>query len=542
MASSSQQPIPAAPKFAPLVATPPAVLEASTAPLPPAAFKSYKDAQAAAVAARSKGDPKLAAQLFDEALRLLRASDEHAPTMLEVLGLALNIGRAECQALCDDWWAVACTVELKSVPGMPLQALLMAHNLYAQALMRLGLVDYTRCVQTLKEATRLAAKASADSQSASDRLREEHARRCAALTDGSGLDAEVAVLLRALGPGAESKLLNVSAEMATPAGRARMRDTGILLDSELRQLDEVPSRLFQTALADACVGADVGARSVVALVGARVQHRLLTYHVKKRYEEMRSVESTLDSAGEDGDGEAHNGLPRGLSGGAYRCLAPSKVLTPAAAARPPLLSAAHLATLQTNRYVVVDDVLPADAICRAANEVRELHMGGMLQTDPHDVCNPDAAAFAMPLWRRKFVATLEAECPGLCTVKEAVYSLASLLEEQLHLPLRVPQTMMLSAYPPGALYRRHYDSYGGKDIPRLVTILLYLSYEPAQAGHLRLHDVPPSAPASVDIAPIPGRMVVFFAQEVAHEVLPSEGERFAVTLWLWDLKKDQSGR
>ena len=45
-----------------------------------------------------------------------------------------------------------------------------------------------------------------------------------------------------------------------------------------------------------------------------------------------------------------------------------------------------------------------------------------------------------------------------------------------------------------------------------------------------------------DIAPTPGRLVIFYAQEVGHEVLASEGERLAVTLWLWDMKKDQHGR
>eukprot|EP00966_Prymnesium_polylepis_P237661 5496826-Prymnesium_polylepis.1 len=78
---------------------------------------------------------------------------------------------------------------------------------------------------------------------------------------------------------------------------------------------------------------------------------------------------------------------------------------------------------------------------------------------------------------------------------------------------------MLAAYPPGAQYRRHLDSYGGVDIPRFVTVLVYLGWEPQAGGELRAH-LPGGAR---NIAPLPGRLVAFFSQEVEHEVLPSVG-------------------
>ena len=84
------------------------------------------------------------------------------------------------------------------------------------------------------------------------------------------------------------------------------------------------------------------------------------------------------------------------------------------------------------------------------------------------------------------------------------------------------------------------DSYAGKDIPRYMTCLLYLAYEPAVGGHLRLHDV--DGVRHVDVAPTPGQLVLFFSQEVLHEVRASTGERLALTLWIWDLKKDECGR
>ena len=68
--------------------------------------------------------------------------------------------------------------------------------------------------------------------------------------------------------------------------------------------------------------------------------------------------------------------------------------------------------------------------------------------------------------------------------------------------------------------------------------------EPRRGGQLRaLNSGPRDEPRGpVEIEPRPGRLCVFYSQEVEHEVLPSEGERFAMTMWIWDTKKDASGR
>ena len=90
------------------------------------------------------------------------------------------------------------------------------------------------------------------------------------------------------------------------------------------------------------------------------------------------------------------------------------------------------------------------------------------------------------------------------------------------------QKLLLASYPAGACYRRHYDSYDGVDMPRLVTVLLYLDWSPSKGGELRAW-----LPTPVDgepriervIEPRPGRIVIFFSQEVEHEVSGSgEGE------------------
>ena len=118
------------------------------------------------------------------------------------------------------------------------------------------------------------------------------------------------------------------------------------------------------------------------------------------------------------------------------------------------------------------------------------------------------------------------------------------LGPSLDLSVRVPQNVLLASYPPGALYHRHLDSYAGNDIPRLITVLLYLIWEPQRGGQLRaLNSGPPDEPREpFDVEPRPGRLCVFFSQEVEHQVLKSEGDRFALTLWIWDTKKDATGR
>lgn len=73
------------------------------------------------------------------------------------------------------------------------------------------------------------------------------------------------------------------------------------------------------------------------------------------------------------------------------------------------------------------------------------------------------------------------------------------------------------------------------------TVLLYLSWQPRSGGELRVHDAPPGSGAR-DIAPLPGRLVVFFSQEVRHEVKVSEGERYAITQWIWEAQCDSHGR
>jgi len=91
---------------------------------------------------------------------------------------------------------------------------------------------------------------------------------------------------------------------------------------------------------------------------------------------------------------------------------------------------------------------------------------------------------------------------------------------------------MLAIYPGKASrFQRHVDNT--KRDGRRLTVLCYLNTEwrSGDGGSLRIH---PEIGEAVDIAPVGGRIAIFYADEMPHEVLPAHAVRHAVTLWYYD--------
>ena len=86
-------------------------------------------------------------------------------------------------------------------------------------------------------------------------------------------------------------------------------------------------------------------------------------------------------------------------------------------------------------------------------------------------------------------------------------------------------------------YVRHVDNprcIGGDDNLRKITMVYYPNpglWRSSDGGNLRLH-----LNTEIDIEPAYNRLVVFFSDVVEHEVLPSNRERLALTVWLSDVK------
>ena len=92
----------------------------------------------------------------------------------------------------------------------------------------------------------------------------------------------------------------------------------------------------------------------------------------------------------------------------------------------------------------------------------------------------------------------------------------------------------------GASYDKHLDNSGNGDTRKL-TALLYLNqptWEPSLGGEFRLwYDDEKGEENIVDVAPVGGRLIVFFSDSLVHAVMPtgvrtSEDHRYALTVWL----------
>ena len=85
-------------------------------------------------------------------------------------------------------------------------------------------------------------------------------------------------------------------------------------------------------------------------------------------------------------------------------------------------------------------------------------------------------------------------------------------------------------YPPGGLYKKHYDSFRGA-ANRLVSAVTYLTWnwQPGDGGELVIYDENDAVLTTV--APRAGTFVLFLSEETPHEVLPSRTDRTSIAGW-----------
>ena len=108
--------------------------------------------------------------------------------------------------------------------------------------------------------------------------------------------------------------------------------------------------------------------------------------------------------------------------------------------------------------------------------------------------------------------------------------------------LAVPKSLQAAVYEGTrerpSYYRRHTDATRGARLcannPRRLTCILYLN--PAwdgekHGGALRVYHPHANPERYVDVQPIAGRLVVFDSTIVEHEVRPTYGTRWALTMW-----------
>ncbi|GHB25535.1 2OG-Fe(II) oxygenase [Salinicola rhizosphaerae] len=87
-------------------------------------------------------------------------------------------------------------------------------------------------------------------------------------------------------------------------------------------------------------------------------------------------------------------------------------------------------------------------------------------------------------------------------------------------------------YPPGAFYRKHYDSFRGR-ANRVISTVLYLNEAwPADGGgEMALFDEVETEREVARIAPEAGTFACFLSDRIPHEVLPTRQPRVSIAGW-----------
>lgn len=149
----------------------------------------------------------------------------------------------------------------------------------------------------------------------------------------------------------------------------------------------------------------------------------------------------------------------------------------------------------------------------------KIESGGVTQLKKEQLLRFDALQKLLSWIDRLVVGRLKHSVPELANIRER-------------------SDAMLAIYPGnGARFQRHIDNTASDG--RKLTVLCYLNpgWDKSQGGALRIN---PAKSPPVDVAPKAGRIAMFFADEVMHEVLPSYSDRHAITVWYYDSNEYQA--
>ena len=132
--------------------------------------------------------------------------------------------------------------------------------------------------------------------------------------------------------------------------------------------------------------------------------------------------------------------------------------------------------------------------------------------------------------RRDWIFWLTRQRPAQLALLEFAERLRLALNRRLFLALFEFEAHY-ALYPPGAFYRRHFDSFRGA-ANRMVSLVVYLNrdWDDDDGGELVLYG-PQTAEEMARIAPRAGTLLLFMSEEIEHEVLPTCTERASIAGW-----------
>lgn len=106
--------------------------------------------------------------------------------------------------------------------------------------------------------------------------------------------------------------------------------------------------------------------------------------------------------------------------------------------------------------------------------------------------------------------------------------LMNTLNQELYLGLKEYECHF-AQYKPSGFYKKHLDQHSGSQV-RVISSILYLN-ETEKGGELAIYNRENSDVIEALIKPRPGSFVCFLSNQIYHEVLPTESERFSLTGW-----------
>ena len=239
------------------------------------------------------------------------------------------------------------------------------------------------------------------------------------------------------------------------------------------------------------------------------------------------------------------------------------------------------AGLQTRGFATIDGFLSAEQIATLRAECEALRVGGHMAASKSTRYDDESGQVVS--YEKKGVLSTNLQGGDKYAISPRMHeycvalvsSLPPLLNarvEGLRLCDRLHANKLAVCLGGGSYYDKHYDNMGGEDLRKL-TVLLYLqnSWSASQGGEFRMYlregdegyaggsgsgsgsgsveggngavgDAPvqldEAGLAYVDIAPMGGRLLAFWADEMVHAVRPSEApggdddHRWALTVWL----------
>lgn len=106
--------------------------------------------------------------------------------------------------------------------------------------------------------------------------------------------------------------------------------------------------------------------------------------------------------------------------------------------------------------------------------------------------------------------------------------LMTTINQELYLGLKEYECHF-AQYRPSGFYKKHLDQHSGSDV-RVISSILYLN-ETQNGGELAIYERENPDVIETLIKPKPGSFVCFLSNQIYHEVLPTESERYSLTGW-----------